>query len=441
MAPPAELAPGQLDVASRVLTGDMACEFNQTVGVRPIDGQRGHFKLVFKKASYTLVPLETSTGAVRLEDRKAGVVWLQIATKSMLLNARTGNRMVDSCLHDDQRHAVAPAGSSLGIEAPLTAGGGDTAAPAVASAQLPADALIPRQLLFGAPPLAGGSIALAGPPAPTSRLAITTRDGLVLPATLTLPKGSDADGDGRPEQALPMVLLVHGQPSAGEHDADDATRQWLANRGYAVLGVDSHGATASGTTDVGAARRKLHEDLLDAVEWAAGNGVARRDKVALMGGSDGRPAAWVGLTMTPMVYACGVAAGSGVGSAATPQTGRGPIERLLPSDVERIERPLLIGQGAQDPRAELADSDRIVAALQARRIPVSYVLYPDEGHGFAQPANRISFHAVVEQFLASCLGGRAQAVGDDFKGSSIQVLAGVEAVPAVQGGVPPPPGR
>ena len=674
-APPADLAPGQLEAASRVLTGAMSCEFSQTVQLRPIDGQRGHFRLVFKKTSYTLVPQETTTGAVRLEDRKAGVVWLQIATKSMLLNAKTGNRMVDNCLHDEQRHAVAPAGSALGIEAPLVGTDGDPGPPVVASAQLPTDALIPRQVLFGDPPMAGGSVspdgqwlawlapregvvnvwvapvtapersraltderqrgigsfrfardgrhllyaqdesgdenfqihavdlaggaaralsprgshaaiaglsdayagevllsvndrdprrfdlvrvdlasgkstrvpdnegsadtvpatgrlvhpvsgllqaqasndlsrrwlvidpaiapdlqrlealaaggeysvaarsrddrtwvvtvrthdgsgqthvydrasgqarlwydsrpALAGPPpAPTRRLAIGARDGVVMSATLTLPTGCDADGDGRPEQALPMVLLVQDSSSAGEYEGFNATPQWLANRGYAVLGVDFRAATGAGGTVAdagdGGAGRQWHEDLLDAVDWAAVNGVARRDKVALMGGSDGRHAAWVGLATTPKVYACGVVGGSRVANPRTPQTRRGPIVRLPPSDVERIERPLLIGQGARDPRVEQADSARIVAALQARQIPVSYLLYPDEGHGFARPANRISFHAVVEQFLASCLGGRAQAVGDDFRDSSIQVRAGVEPVPAVQAGVPPPLGR
>jgi hypothetical protein len=116
-APEPELAPGQLEAASHVLTGAAACEFDQSVQLTAIDGQPGHFRLVFGKLSYTLVAQETTTGAVRLEDRKAGVVWLQIPAKSMLLNARVGQRMVDSCVHDRQRFAVAPANSSLGIEA------------------------------------------------------------------------------------------------------------------------------------------------------------------------------------------------------------------------------------------------------------------------------------------------------------------------------------
>ena len=96
----------QLQIADRVLTGDAACEFNQTVSVLPITGQPGHFKLTFKQVSYTVVPEETTTGAIRLEDKKAGIVWLQIPSKSMLMNARAGQRMVDGCMHPEQRAAV-----------------------------------------------------------------------------------------------------------------------------------------------------------------------------------------------------------------------------------------------------------------------------------------------------------------------------------------------
>lgn len=115
---PVALSQGQLDAAARVYTGAASCEFDETVHVAPIDGQPGHFKLSHKKASYTVVPEETTTGAVRLEDRKAGIVWLQIPAKSMLMNAKLGQRMVDSCLHAEQRTAAAPAeGSTIGIVA------------------------------------------------------------------------------------------------------------------------------------------------------------------------------------------------------------------------------------------------------------------------------------------------------------------------------------
>ena len=97
----------QLQVADRVLTGDAHCEFNQKVSVLPIKGKPGHFHVGFKKAVYTMVPEETTTGAVRLEDKKAGIVWLQIPAKSMLMNHKIGQRMVDGCMHSEQTAAVA----------------------------------------------------------------------------------------------------------------------------------------------------------------------------------------------------------------------------------------------------------------------------------------------------------------------------------------------
>ena len=99
----------QLQIADRVLTGEAACEFNQSVNVQPIDGKPGHFRLTFKKVAYTVIPQETTSGAIRLEDKKAGIVWLQIPSKSMLMNARAGQRMVDGCMHAEQRAAVSAA--------------------------------------------------------------------------------------------------------------------------------------------------------------------------------------------------------------------------------------------------------------------------------------------------------------------------------------------
>lgn len=130
------ISEAQLSVADRVLTGDAACEFNQTVSVHPVQGHPGHFKLSFKKISYTMLPEETTTGAVRLEDKKAGVVWIQVPAKSMLLNAKIGQRMVDACLHPEQKAAVAAveaAGKTLGIEPPSPPAS-SASAPSAASA-------------------------------------------------------------------------------------------------------------------------------------------------------------------------------------------------------------------------------------------------------------------------------------------------------------------
>ena len=174
--PEVQLTPGQLEAANRVLTGSADCEFRQTVQLTAIDGRAGHFKLVFGKLSYTLVAQETTTGAVRLEDRKAGVVWLQIPAKSMLLNTKVGQRMVDSCVHEQQRFAVAPANSSLGIE---------EAPPE------PSDPTVP-----GAPTV------LPGPPAPTTPTVLTAPAAPVAP---TVPTDTPSVPD--PEPAPPPAPL------------------------------------------------------------------------------------------------------------------------------------------------------------------------------------------------------------------------------------------
>jgi len=108
----------QLQLADRVHTGDAACEFNQTVSVERLADKPGHFKLTFKKVNYTVVPEETTSGALRLEDKKAGIVWLQIPSKSMLMNARIGQRLVDGCMHSEQRAAV----KAVEAAAPATGG-------------------------------------------------------------------------------------------------------------------------------------------------------------------------------------------------------------------------------------------------------------------------------------------------------------------------------
>ena len=128
----------QLDIAARVLTGSADCEFNQQITVLPVDGQPGHFSVSHKKQTWRMVPQETQTGAVRLEDKAAGIVWLQIPTKSMLMNAKIGQRLVDACTHAEQRaavSAVAGAANSLGIVRTAAAVGAVGAASAASAAQ------------------------------------------------------------------------------------------------------------------------------------------------------------------------------------------------------------------------------------------------------------------------------------------------------------------
>ncbi|MBN7797665.1 S9 family peptidase [Parahaliea mediterranea] len=301
---------------------------------------------------------------------------------------------------------------------------------------------------------------LAGLPlAPKHNEVITSRDGLPLVSYLTLPVDSDADGDGRPEQPLPLVLLVHGGPWSRDSATYSGEVQWLANRGYAVLEVNFRGSTGFGKAFTNAGNHewagKMHDDLIDAVDWAVARRVARRDRVGIMGTSYGGYATLVGLTFTPETFACGVDvvgpsnlntllnsippywAGfrrSLVAAIGDPDTEKGRALLAARSPVNRVEaiqRPLLIGQGANDPRVKQAESDQIVGAMRDRDIPVTYVLFPDEGHGFRQPENSMAFYAVAERFLGECLGGRVQAIGDDFTGSSIQVKAGASHVPGV----------
>ncbi len=296
--------------------------------------------------------------------------------------------------------------------------------------------------------------------APMHPIEIESRDGLTLVSYYTLPVGSDADGDGTPQTPVPMVLLVHGGPWNRDFHGFNSIHQWLANRGYAVLSVNFRGSTGFGKVFVNAGDlewgRKMHDDLLDSVTWAVDAGITREDEVAIMGGSYGGYATLAGLTMTPTTFACGVdivGPSNLVTLLSTIPPYWGPMKRLFATRVgdpeteagrallterspltyaDQIQRPLLIGQGANDPRVKQAESDQIVRAMQSNDIPVTYVLFPDEGHGFARPENRLAFNAAAEAFLSSCLGGRAEPIGDDLHGSSITVPVGAELMPDLQ---------
>ena len=308
--------------------------------------------------------------------------------------------------------------------------------------------------------LFSGRPALEGKPlVPMWPQEVRSRDGKTLVSYLSLPPHADADRDGKADRPVPMVLLVHGGPWARDAYGYSSYDQWLANRGYAVLSVNFRGSTGFGKdfTNAGDGEwaGKMHDDLIDAVQWAVAEGVTTPDKVAIMGGSYGGYATLVGLTFTPDTFACGVDI---VGPAnlntllstvppywasfykqlvrrmGDPETEEGKAwltERSPLSRVDAIRKPLLIGQGANDPRVKQAESDQIVDAMTAKNIPVTYVLFPDEGHGFARPENNKAFNAVAEGFLAQCLGGRAQPIGEEFKGSSITVPTGAEGVPGL----------
>jgi dipeptidyl aminopeptidase/acylaminoacyl peptidase len=289
---------------------------------------------------------------------------------------------------------------------------------------------------------------------------VRARDGLELVSYLTLPPGEKP----QPKAPLPLVLLVHGGPWARDVYGFDPNHQWLANRGYAVLSVNFRGSTGFGKNFVNAGDlqwgRKMHDDLLDAVAWAAKEGIADKTRVAIMGGSYGGYATLAGLAFTPEVFCCGVdivgpsnletllatippywAAffenlARRVGDPRT-EAGRKLLKERSPlNSAGAIARPLLIGQGANDPRVKQAESDQIIAAMRVKGLPVTYVLYPEEGHGFAVPENRISFFAIAEAFLAAHLGGRAEPFGQDFTGAKLEVPEGAAHVPGLAGALP-----
>jgi dipeptidyl aminopeptidase/acylaminoacyl peptidase len=264
--------------------------------------------------------------------------------------------------------------------------------------------------------------------APMTPVTITSRDGLDLHSYLTLPVGIEPNG-------LPLVLLVHGGPWARDSWGFNPEAQLLANRGYAVLQVNFRGSTGYGKAFVRAAvgefAGKMHDDLIDAVEWAVEQGYADRDRVAIFGGSYGGYAALVGVTFTPDVFAAAIDY-VGISSlvnfmrtlppaarphlannwrlfAGDPDDPEQEADMLARSPITRVDQirtPLLVVQGANDPRVVQAESDNLVQALRARGVEVEYMVKDDEGHGFVNPDNVIDMYRAVERFLAEHLGGR-----------------------------------
>jgi dipeptidyl aminopeptidase/acylaminoacyl peptidase len=257
----------------------------------------------------------------------------------------------------------------------------------------------------------------------------TARDGLTIHGYATFPRGSGRSG-------LPMVLNVHGGPWARDTWGPGAEPQWLANRGYLCLQVNYRGSTGYGKAFLNAGDRewggKMQDDLTDAVAYAVGEGWADPSRVAIYGGSYGGYAALAGAAFTPDLYRCAVdIVGPSslktlietippywipmisqfhrrVGNPATDEQflwSRSPLSRA-----GSIRIPLLIAQGAHDPRVKQAESEQIVGALERAGIEHEYLLFPDEGHGFAKPENRLRFYAAAEFFLARHLGGRAEPV-------------------------------
>ncbi|MGO4714890.1 S9 family peptidase [Bradyrhizobium sp. 2TAF24] len=282
---------------------------------------------------------------------------------------------------------------------------------------------------------------------------IPARDGLRLNGYLTRP--AEAAGAGKP----PMVLVIHGGPYDRDVWGFNPTHQWLASRGYAVLSVNYRGSTGFGKAFVTAADRewggRMHDDLIDAVDWAVAQGIADPARVGFYGGSYGGYSALVAATRTPEKFACivdlfgisnlntfmaTIPAYWGpwfsiwkqrLGDPATEEGRAFLADRSPLNHLDRATRPILIAQGMKDVRVVAAESEQMVSALKARGVPVTYVSFSDEGHGFARPVNRLAFFAVAEAFLGKHLGGRVQPVGDDLKGSTLKVETGGELVPGL----------
>lgn len=261
-----------------------------------------------------------------------------------------------------------------------------------------------------------------------------SRDGLDLVCYLTFPLN-------REPKNLPMVLFVHGGPWARDFWGFNPYHQWMANRGYAVLSVNFRGSSGFGKAFLNAGNRqwaaKMHDDLIDAVQWAIQEGYADKDKIAIMGGSYGGYATLVGATFTPHVFCCGVDI-VGPSNVMTLIQSVPPywmpllnvfkhrvgdwekdpeyIRSISPLfKVESIRIPLLIGQGKNDPRVKVQESLQIVEAMKKKGKEVIYIEFPDEGHGFARPENRMAFNAAVEEFLAKHLGGRVELPSPEEK--------------------------
>ncbi len=289
-------------------------------------------------------------------------------------------------------------------------------------------------LFFNRPELAKYKLAKMEP------VVIKARDGFRLVSYLTLPVGSRG-------RNLPLVLNVHGGPWGRDSWGFNPEAQWFANRGYACLQVNFRGSAGFGKKFLNAGNGQwgvgsMQHDLTDAVKWAVAKGIADPKKICIYGGSYGGYATLAGLVFTPEFYACGVdiVGPSNVKTllASIPPYWA-PMKKqmiLRIGDIENDEAfnqkisplfhaanirvPLIVAQGANDPRVNIREADQIVQAMRDKKLPVTYVVYTDEGHGFARPVNRLDFYGRVDEFLAKHLGGRSEP-WQKIEGTSAEV--------------------
>jgi dipeptidyl aminopeptidase/acylaminoacyl peptidase len=264
-------------------------------------------------------------------------------------------------------------------------------------------------------------------------ISFTSRDGLTIHGYITYPPGKE-------KKNLPLVLDVHGGPWARNSWEYDPKAQWLANRGYACLQVNFRGSTGYGKNFLNAGNKewggKSQNDLVDAVNWAIKKGIADPEKVAIYGSSYGGYAALAGATFTPDLFCCAVDI-CGPSNLITfieaipswystllatiykrvgnPETEKEFLKSRSPLfKANKIKIPILIAQGANDPRVKKTESEQIIEIMENNGIEYEYILFPDEGHGLRKPENRLKFYAIAEKFLAKYLGGRYEEGLEEF---------------------------
>ena len=288
---------------------------------------------------------------------------------------------------------------------------------------------------------------------PLEPVKFPARDGLVLNGYLTRPAAPA--GSAKP----PLILVIHGGPYWRNEWGFNPEHQWLANRGYAVLSINYRGSTGYGKAFITAADHewggKMHDDLIDGLDWALAQGYGDPDRTGFFGGSYGGYSALMAATKTPERFTCivdlfGVSSlitlmatippywtpwfriwKERLGDPDAPEGHAFLVDRSPINHLERATKPILIAQGMMDVRVVPAESEQMVKALTERGVPVTYITFADEGHGFVRPENRLAFAAVTEAFLGKYLGGRVQPVGDDFAGSSIKIPTGRDLVPGL----------
>lgn len=293
---------------------------------------------------------------------------------------------------------------------------------------------------------------------------ITARDGRTLVAYLTLPAGSDGDGDGRPDAPLPTVLLVHPGPWARDGYGFSAQHNWLANRGYAVLSVNFRGSTGFGKSFVQAGNRqwglKIQEDLLDGAEWAKAQNIADPARIAIMGQAFGGYSALAAMALNPRGFACAVSLGGPSNLeaylAGLPAYWKADLEDLyvaigdprLPVGLamlraqspvryaDRVKGAVLLAHGGKDARIKPAQTVQMAQTLEANGAKVTYLAFPDEGGDLVQPQNRLAFFAAAEAFLGECLGGRVEPFGVGEHGANVRVPIGAALIPGLAAVLP-----